>query len=416
MSEVIEAATVIVGAGPAGIAAACQLGEAGEEVLVVDEGPRPGGQIWRHRHGSDLPVGARRWLQRLADTEVQCLHGTSIVDARSDGTLIGESVDGAVAIRGERLILATGARECFLPFPGWTLPGVVGVGAAQVLVKAGAEVRGAEIVIAGSGPLLLQVASILVREGAKVKLLAEQASRTAMLRFAAGLWRMPNKVQEAIRYRARALGTPYRFGVWATAAHGEDRVREVELTDGKRKWTEACDLLCCSYGLVPNTELAQWLGCDIHDDRVEVDRFQQTTREQVYCVGEATGIGGAGLSIAEGRVAAGHISSQTKEVESDIATRDRLRKFSVRLEAAFEPRPELRDRVRPETLVCRCEDVAWGSLDRDWTLRQAKLYTRLGMGPCQGRVCGPAMRYLYGWGSDTVRPPLKPCRLSTLEL
>ena len=415
MSEVIEVATVVVGAGPAGIATACLLAEAGEEVLVVDEGPLAGGQIWRHSGRAEPPVAARDWLKRLADAQVRCLHGTSVVDAWPDGTLIGESLDGSVSIRSERVVLATGARERFLPFPGWTLPGVIGVGAAQALVKAGGEVRGAEIVLAGSGPLLLPVASLLQRRGARVKLIAEQAPRAAMLRFAAGLWQMPSKLREAMRYRAQTLRTQYRFGVWAAAARGEDRVAAVELTDGNRTWTEACDLLCCSYGLVPNTELAAWLGCEIPDDCVKVDRFQRTTQERVYCVGESTGIGGADLSIAEGQVAAAHISGQTEKLDSFVAVRDRLWRFSDRLARTFEPRPELRDRIRAETVVCRCEDVAWGSLDTTWSMRQAKLYTRLGMGPCQGRICGPAMRYLGGWTTDTVRPPLKPCRLSTLE-
>ena len=415
MTDLIEATTAIVGAGPAGIATACLLAEAGEEVVVVDEGPLAGGQIWRHRHGTEPPAAARQWLRRLGDSQVRCLHEVPIVDALPDGTLIGESAEGTVSIRSERVVLATGARERFLPFPGWTLPGIIGVGAAQALVKAGAEVQGVEIVLAGSGPLLLPVADLLQRQGATVKLIAEQAARSAMLKFAAGLWRMPSKVKEAIRYRSATLRTPYRFGVWATVAHGKDHVREVELTDGSRTWTETCDLLCCSYGLVPNTELAAWLGCEIRDDRVEVDRYQRTTQEGVYCVGESTGIGGADLSIAEGQVAAAHISGQAEKLDSSVALRNRLLRFSDRLAKTFEPRPELKDRITAETVICRCEDVTWGSLDTSWSMRQAKLYTRLGMGPCQGRVCGPAMRYLGDWTADTVRPPLKPCRLSTLE-
>lgn len=415
MREVIEAATVVIGAGPAGIATACLLAEAGEEVLIVDEGPRVGGQIWRHRHGTDPPAAASQWLERLGDSQVRCLHGTSVVDVWPDGMLVGEGAERSVSIRGETLVLATGARERFLPFPGWILPGVIGVGSAQALIKTGGEVRGAEVVLAGSGPLLLPVASLLTREGAKVKLIAEQAPRAAMLRFAASLWQMPKTMWEAIQYRKDTLRTPYRFGVWATTAHGEDRVREVELTDGRQTWAESCDLLCCSYGLVPNTEVARWLECEIDDERVKVDRFQRTTRERVYCVGESTGIGGAELSIAEGQVAAAHISNRPKKLDSLTMARDRLRKYSDRLAATFELRPEMRDRVLPETLVCRCEDVPLGRLDPAWTMRQAKLYTRLGMGPCQGRVCGPVMRYLCGWRSDTVRPPLKPCRLTTLS-
>ena len=293
MTEAIEATTAIVGAGPAGIATACLLAEAGEEVLVVDEGSLAGGQIWRHRQGTEPPVAARRWLKRLQDSQVRCLHGTSIVDARPGRLLIGETAAGTIAIRSERVVLATGARERFLPFPGWTLPGVIGVGAAQALVKTGVEVEGVEVVLAGSGPLLLPVADLLKRRGAIVKLIAEQAPRSAMLKFAAGLWQMPSKVREAIRYRSGTLGTPYRFGVWATAARGGDHVLEVELTDGSRRWTETCDLLCCSYGLVPNTELATWLGCEIRDDRVKVDRFGSVSSTVVQAVHiRCDGVGG----------------------------------------------------------------------------------------------------------------------------
>jgi NADPH-dependent 2,4-dienoyl-CoA reductase/sulfur reductase-like enzyme len=414
VSEVLAAETLVVGAGPAGIAAACRLAEAGMDVLLVDEGLRPGGQIWRYRQGSVPPAAAIPWLRRLEKTSVRALSGTSIIDVQPAGTLIGETRDGAVALRGERVILATGARERFLPFPGWTLPGVIGVGAAQALVKAGAEVRGAEVLLAGSGPLLLPVASLLQRSGARVALIAEQASPAAMVRFTAGLWRMPKKIREALRYRAATLRTSYRFGVWVVAAHGDGRVQKVELTNGRRTWTTRCDLLCCSYGLVPNTELARLLGCAIQNESVMVDRFQRTDQDTIYCVGESTGIGGVELSLAEGQVAAAHILDRSAEVKPLLAARDRLAEFSARLATTFAPRAELRARVRPETVVCRCEDVPWSDLDPAWTLRQAKLYTRLGMGPCQARVCGPAMRYLCGWRSDTIRPPLKPCRVATL--
>ena len=414
MTETLRAATVVVGGGPSGIAVACLLGEAGHEVLLVDEGARPGGQIWRHRQGTEPPPSGVPWLRRLSSSGARCLFGTSIVDASQDGTLLGERAENTVSIDYQNLVLATGARERFLPFPGWTLPGVIGVGAAQGLVKAGVEVEGTAIVLAGSGPLLLPVASLLVGRGAEVKIIAEQASHGAMLRFAAGLWRLPSKFREAVRYRAQTLRVPYRFGVWATAASGVDQVQEVELTDGRRTWTETCDWLCSSYGLVPNSELARLLGCEVRGESVEVDRFQRTNQPRIYCVGESTGIGGAELSLAEGRVAAAHILNQSADLRSLQESRDRLWRFAADLAATFEPRQELRDRVHPETLICRCEDVPWSSLDASWTARQAKLYTRLGMGPCQGRICGPAMRYLGGWESDTVRPPLKPSRIGTL--
>jgi len=415
VTETLEAGTVIVGAGPAGIAAACGLGEAGEDVLIVDEGPRSGGQIWRHRPGSGPPKAAQAWLARLSATQVRVRHNLTVVDARPDGTLLGESEAGPVEIRGSRVILATGARELFLPFPGWTLPGVIGVGAAQALVKSGAELRNLEVVLAGSGPLLLPVASLLASQGARVGLIGEQAPLGEVLGFGAGLWRAPGKILEAMRYRSRSLGARYQTGVWAVAAHGDDRVREVVLTDGRRTWTRRCDLLCCSYGLVPNVELARWLGCEIDNGRVVTDEVQQTNQAGFFCVGETTGIGGAELSLVEGEIAAAHISGLAEALPPLEKRRALWRRFSKSLEKAFRPRRELAERVQPETTICRCEDVTCENLDPEWCIRQAKLYTRLGMGPCQGRVCGPAVHYLYGWASDSVRPPLKPCRLATLS-
>lgn len=414
MVESIEAAVVVVGAGPAGLAAACCLGEVGEDVLLVDEAPRPGGQIWRHRQASDLPAGAHQWLKRLVATPVRSLTGTAVVDVGADGSLVAESAETTLQIRGRTVVLATGARELFLPFPGWTLPGVLGVGGGQALVKSGADVRDLSVVLAGSGPLLLPVAALLASRGAQLRLIAEQAPRADVVRFGAGLWRNAKKISEAFGYRWQTLKAPYRLGVWAVAAHGDSQVREVELTDGRRTWSEPCDLLCCSYGLVANTELARLLGCRIDSGRVEVDRYQSTSQENVYCVGESTGIGGAEKSIVDGQVAAAHIAGESGQLRALERHRTRLQRFSKDLDRAFRPRPELADRLLPETIICRCEDVRWGDLDSRWGIRQAKLYTRLGMGPCQGRVCGAAVRSLCGWDADSVRPPVQPCRLSSL--
>lgn len=414
MAERIEATVVVIGAGPAGLAAATCLGEAGTDVLIVDEAPRPGGQIWRHRQATNLPHRAQQWLQRLDASSVRHLSSTSVIDAGTDGILLAESPETAFEIRSQTTILATGARELFLPFSGWTLPGIVGVGAGQALVKAGVDVEGMKVVLAGSGPLLLPVAALLKQRGARLGLIAEQASRRDVARFGVGLWRDPKKIKEAIGYRTQTLGTPYRMGVWAQAAHGDTQVREVELTDGERTWTEPCDLLCCSYGLVPNTELARLFGCRIEADRVAVNNYQHTSREGVYCVGESTGVGGAEKSILEGQIAAAHITGQDGWLRSLEGSRKKARRFTESLERAFRPRQELAQRLQPETIVCRCEDVRWQDLDSNWNLRQAKLYTRLGMGPCQGRVCGAAVRHLNGWSPDSVRPPVEPCRVSTL--
>jgi NADPH-dependent 2,4-dienoyl-CoA reductase/sulfur reductase-like enzyme len=316
-------------------------------------------------------------------------------------------------VRASAIILATGARERFLPFPGWTLPGVIGVGAAQALLKSGVSFAGKRVVIAGSGPLLLPVASALEAAGAHVLLVAEQASRRSVAGFAMGLLKQPATLIQAARYRAGFLGTPYHFGQWVSAARGDGGVGEVDITDGASTRTIACDVLCAAFGLVPNTELAQLLGCELSEGVVTVDDRQQTSRARVFCAGEATGIGGMELAVVEGELA-GLCATGGVADSRLVARRNALRATAQRMERVFAPRAELRALARPDTIVCRCEDVPLGAIDRNWSMRQAKLYTRAGMGPCQGRVCGAALEFLYGWQADTVRLPAVPALVSTL--
>lgn len=411
MVEILRAEVTVVGAGPAGIAAACRAAESGREVLLLDENPRAGGQIWRGASLERGPAGARRWLARLADSPARLLDKTAVVDTDGDGVLLVERRGEALIIEGERLIVASGARELFLPFPGWTLPNVLGVGGGQALLKSGVSFSDRKIVIAGSGPLLLPVAAALAGAGARLSLVAEQAPAHRVQRFALSCWRFPGKLLEAVRYRAAFLGTAYRTGVWVVAARGDDRVEEVVLTDGRRSWTEPCDYLLAAYGLVPNLELPRLLGCEVDRDRVTVDDHQQTTVDGVYCAGEPTGIGGLELALVEGEIAGLAAAGRDREATALIGRRRRWERFAAALAHAFAPRRELADRVEVGTTICRCEDVAWGELDPAKSFRQAKLATRVGMGPCQGRVCGPALTHLRGWEADRVRPPL---RVSTL--
>jgi NADPH-dependent 2,4-dienoyl-CoA reductase/sulfur reductase-like enzyme len=407
----IAAEVVVIGAGPAGIAAAVRAAERSTSVVLLDESPELGGQIWRHRSRAALPPIARSWLERLDASSARILLGTSVVDIREDGdafVVTAERSGVPVIAHAKAIIVATGARERFLPFPGWTLPGVIGVGAAQALLKSGLSFAGKRIVIAGSGPLLLPVAGALKASGASVVLVAEQASRRAV-----GLVTRPATLIQAARYRAGFIGTPYVFGQWVSAARGETGVTEVDVTNGASTRTIACDVLCAGFGLVPNIELAQLLGCAISGGAVVVDARQQTSRPRVYCAGEPTGVGGMELAIAEGEIAGMWASGVAADARV-VARRGGLRRTAERMERAFAPRAELRTLAQPDTIVCRCEDVRLGAIDRSWSMRKAKLYTRAGMGPCQGRVCGPALEFLYGWPADTVRLPSEPALLSTL--
>lgn len=413
----LQAADVLViGGGPAGIAAAVRAAEASRSVVLIDESPDVGGQIWRHHSRSTLPTVAQTWLRRLDASGVRILRGTSVVDVQEDGHALMVTAERSgvpVIVRAQAIVLATGARERFLPFPGWTLAGVIGVGAAQALLKSGFAFAGKRIVIAGSGPLLLPVASALKSSGALVRLVAEQARGRAVIGFAMGLLERPRTLVEAARYRAGFRGTAYRFGEWVSAARGDDSVREVDITNGVSTRTIACDVLCAAFGLVPNTELAQLLGCATDNGAVVVDDRQQTSRARIYCAGEPTGIGGMELSIAEGELAGLCAAGEDADARI-VARRNTLRATAQRMERAFALRAELRALASPDTIVCRCEDVPLGAIDRGWSMRKAKLYTRCGMGACQGRICGTALEFLYGWSSDTVRLPTVPALVSTL--
>ena len=409
---------LVIGGGPAGIAAATRAAECGRRVVLLDEGADVGGQIWRHRFGGPATREARTWLARLEASGATVIRGASVVDVvrRADGAfaVTAEAATGALFIDADAIVLATGARERFLPFPGWTLPGVIGVGAAQALLKSGASFRGKHVVIAGSGPLLLPVAHALTTDGASVRLVAEQARSRAVARFALGLFRHPATLVQAARYRAGFFGTPYTFGTWVTAARGDGCVKEVDVTNGRMTRTIACDLLCAAFGLVPNTELARLLGCDVGDGMVRVNADQQTSVHGIYCAGEPTGIGGVDLSLVEGEIAGMCSAGRPANARMLLSRRDRLRRDAAAMDGAFALRPELRRLARGDTILCRCEDVTFGAISASWTMRQAKLYTRAGMGACQGRICGTALEFLHGWHADTMRHPIEPTLYSTL--
>src|SRR5437763_1907192 len=245
---------VIVGAGPAGIAAACAAAEPGKKVAVVDDTPWLGGQIWRGEQSRPKQPQAQQWLQKFAKCGATMLDRTSVIASPENGLLLAEHADGPREIRWQKLILATGARELFLPFPGWTLPGVFGPGGLLALAKNGWPVEGRTVVVAGSGPLLLACAAGLHKLGARVLSINEQASQKRVSIFAFSLLRQPRKLLQALQLKQLLKGVPNRFGTWPASADGSTKLEQVTLTDGRSTWTERCDYLACAFGLVPNVE------------------------------------------------------------------------------------------------------------------------------------------------------------------
>ncbi len=419
MSVKLQRADVLViGAGPAGIAAATRAAEVsrGARIVLVDEGFSPGGQIWRTGPGARPARLARRWTDRLAASGAWVQSHCSVVDVRRDGTAFHAlcEMDGAsLTVSAARIVLATGARERFLPFPGWTLPNVLGIGGVQALLKAGTSFRDKRIIIAGSGPLLLPVAASLTTAGARVLLVAEQTAAARLARFTASLWRSPARLGQAAVLRAKFLGASYETGTWVKSAIGDSAMRSVMVTDGRRERIMDCDVLCTGFGLVPNSELARLLGCAVDGRRVVVDDSQATTVAGVYCAGEPTGIGGVERSLVEGEIAG--LSAMGASISGQARSRRvRLHRYADGLARTFELRDELRRLATGDTVVCRCEDVRMRDLDPAWTSRQAKLYTRAGMGACQGRICGAALDWVMRWTPDSVRPPIEPARVATL--
>jgi NADPH-dependent 2,4-dienoyl-CoA reductase/sulfur reductase-like enzyme len=405
---------VVVGAGPAGLAAACAAAETCSRVALVDETPWLGGQIWRGQERRGAIPQAQHWLQRFRASGVTLLDRTTVVAAPSPGTLLAEHDEGPRLIKWDRLILATGARELFLPFPGWTLPGVMGAGGLQSLVKLGWPIAAERVLIAGSGPLLLAVAAALRKSGACILSIAEQTTRSNLRAFARALVLYPAKLWQAAQLKLGLRGVPYRCGVWPLLAEGDGQVRRVTLTDGTRDWTEDCDLFACGFGLVPNVELPLALGCELEDGFVWVDAAQCSSVPDIYCAGEPTGIAGADCALVEGQIAGYAAAANHSRTEALFPQRAAWHRFRAMLAKAFALRPELRSLATGDTLVCRCEDVPLDAMRKYSSWREAKLLSRCGMGACQGRICGAATSFILGWGMESVRPPILPARVKSL--
>lgn len=408
---------LVVGGGPAGIAGAVCAAEAGARVGIVDENFALGGQIWRGELGAaQKSTEASRWNTRLKNSGVMILGGKRVFHQPEPGILWAECLDGISELNYGNLILATGARERFLPFPGWTLPNVMGAGGLQALVKCGLPIHGKRVVVAGTGPLLLAVASYLRKHGAEILLICEQARWSKLARFGAALIRYPEKIGQGLQLRKDILGIPFAANSWPIAAHGQKSLEAVTISRSGRSETLNCDYLACGFHLVPNSELPNLLGCRTRKAYVQVNEFQQTTVERVFCAGEPTGIGGVELALIEGQIAGLSAAGRTSEAHALFRKREKCRHFARVLDETFCLRSELRSLVSADTLICRCEDVPYSRLQEHSSWRAAKLQTRCGMGPCQGRVCGPVTQFLFGWNPDSVRPPVFPARIESLAV
>ncbi len=383
-------------------------------ILVVDDNPKLGGQIWRSEIGAIRSPEAKKLIEKVETDEIEILNSAQVFAQANEKCLLAETRSGAVELHFEKLILATGARERFLPFPNWTLPNVFGAGGLQALVKGGLPVENKRIVVAGTGALLLAVAEYLKSKGGNVLLIAEQTPRAKFLKFAFGLWREPKKLFQALRLKRNISDVSYLTDSFVTSAEGNEKLEAVHLTRNGKTWRVDCDFLACGFHLLPNIELASIIGCKIINGRVLVDEFQETNRKGVFCAGEPTGIGGVEVSLVEGRIAGLAAIGRKEKAKELFAKKRRAQRFADSLNNTFSLRGELKDLPVEETIVCRCEDVSFGTLKSYTTFREAKLQARCGMGACQGRICGAATEFLFEWKDTSIRPPIFPVMLGNL--
>ncbi|MBS1674985.1 MAG: FAD-dependent oxidoreductase [Actinobacteria bacterium] len=437
---------VVIGAGPAGLAAASAAVKAGAEVTLLDEGERVGGQFWRHHpqltdpHLQHQTARFRMLQDELAGARVVSSATVWRIDPGAPlrvHALVGPA--DAAQRRGETisadaLVIATGAHDRVLPVPGWTLPGVTSAGAAQALAKRDAVPLGAHTVVAGAGPFLLPVAQSIGRVGGEVVEIVEAATAATILRgWGRRPWELTSaagKAGELASYLGSLLAhrTPYRFGSAVTRIHGGSSVEAVTVQRIDADWrpidgtarTVPCDSVALGHGFTPRLEAAIQAGCEIGSDRfVRVGSQQDTSVRGVYAAGEITGIGGADAALAEGAVAglaAAGVAPADLRYRDPLAARRRMRAFAARLQT-HRIGSGWTGWLDAETIVCRCESVRKGALDEygDGSSRALRLSTRAGLGPCQGRTCGRSVEDILGAqvGYDR-RPVLGSVRIGEL--
>ena len=471
MSDVVELA--IVGAGPAGMAAAITAREQGIEVLVLDEQAAPGGQIYRNVEtvaagrpgaaralGEDYLAGAAlvrafrrcgaRFMPSTAVWEIGAVARRQDADAPFELGILRSG--SARLVRARCVITATGAQERAVPIPGATLPGVMSVGAAQTLLKSSGLVPDTPAVIAGSGPLVYLVASQLLRAGAPLRTVLFTAAPASRIRrnprALPAAFTMWGALRKGLGWRRElARGGVEVHHVGNLAMEGAERVEAVRFTRRGRPRTMPASLVLLHEGVVPSVHLT--LAADVEhvwDERQRAFRLSHdvwgnTSEPGLLAAGDGARILGAEAAMEFGRVAAleaarwlGKIDSRRRNAlaRSHHASLARHRRFREFLDIAFEPDESVLRPSRPELVVCRCEEVSVSEIDRVIAHgclgpNQAKAFTRCGMGPCQGRMCATVVSEMFAArlrtsvgavGHYRIRPPVKPLtvgELATLE-
>lgn len=449
---------LIVGAGPAGLAAAATASALGIRTAVVDEHPEPGGQIYRGIEsvaakrpghlvllGPDYAAGLDLVKQFRAG-KAEYLPGTSVWQIDGERNVFTRANGRTARISAKQILIAAGAMERPVPVPGWTLPGVMTCGAAQTLLKSTGAVPDGRFVLAGSGPLLLLLAAQLVRAGVKpAAILETRPNYWPALRHARGFLAAPGYVQKGMSMLAelRNAGVPLK-GAANLRIRGDGRVQEIEYESRGKTQLEAVDMVLLHQGIVPNANLAWSLRCENQWDdlqrcfRPRLDAWGNSSVAGVQIAGDNGGIVGAQASAFSGQLAAldaaralGRISAPQRNqlaqpLRAKLEAHLRARPF---LDALYRPAQETVAPREPDTIVCRCEEISAGEIRKIVTEQgcpgpnQMKSFTRCGMGPCQGRLCGLTVVELIAEsrgvsvpevGYYRIRSPIRPVTVGEL--
>jgi len=443
-----ELPPVIVGAGPAGVRAAEVLTRFGLVPIVVDEADRAGGQIYRRP-----PEGFSRPASALYGTEAakaEALHAAfDAIRPRIDhrprtmawnirANLLHTLRDAEVdAIPFGQVILATGAMDRVIPLPGWTLPGVYSIGGAQIALKAQGVAIGANVAFVGTGPLLWLCALQYVKAGVRVAAVIDTTPFATKARAANGLPHDMRTLAKGLMLIAgiRARGIAAYEGALPLRIEGSAAPEAVVFRHRGTERRVLCDAVALGYGVKPEAQLAELAGVRLFFDSVqhntvpEHDGTGRTRVAGVYIAGDGAGIGGADAAeLAGQRAAFALLQDRGVAVDREViagldAAIARMKKFRVALESAFPFPAQLAASVPDETILCRCEAITAGELRRAARegpapeINRAKALTRVGMGRCQGRVCGPAAAEVLAAslgvdvahvGALRAQPPVKP--------
>lgn len=450
---------VVVGSGPAGLSAALAAAQSGVQVTIIDAYPLPGGQYYRQppprlvdqstRHQHE---GQALW-RKVQAAGVKIMSEALVWTGSPDKTLVYCDTQGTGKIRARAIIIASGAYERPVAFPGWTLPGVIMTGGAQTMLYQHI-LPGKRVLLAGTGPLQMVVAKKLLDAGAEVSAMLEGSHLLAKgLRYLPALWGQWERLSEGASSMAAMVrkGVPYCMGWGILAAHGSDEVEGATIARLDEDWRPipgsekevVCDTVCIGYGFVPFNTLGRVMGArqvwqpGLGGEVPERDELMQTSVPGIYAVGDGAGIGGVRMSMIEGRLSGtaaalqlGYRKASLKAFLNEIAPEMRReRAFQHMYAHLFTPGPGVYELAREDTLVCRCEGVTLEKVRQAVKMgatstAEVKSITRTGMGECQGRMCGHQIMQLVSKltgkplsevGTYSVRPPIFPLPLEVLS-